>query len=113
MKTNFSIHHIFLLLLQKIYSMEFNIVIVGYLAGFCTAIAQFPQAFKVIKTGETHSISIGMYTIMTFGILFWFVYGLLIPDLPMILANGVCLIPSLYILYITLRNLNKTKKQPL
>jgi len=93
--------------------MEFNIVIVGYLAGFCTAIAQFPQAFKVIKTGETHSISIGMYTIMTFGILFWFVYGLLIPDLPMILANGVCLIPSLYILYITLRNLNKTKKQPL
>ena len=73
--------------------MEFNIVIVGYLAGFCTAIAQFPQAFKVIKTGETHSISIGMYTIMTFGILFWFVYGLLIPDLPMILANGVCLIP--------------------
>ena len=93
--------------------MEFNIVIVGYLAGFCTAIAQFPQAFKVIKTGETHSISIGMYTIMTFGILFWFVYGLLIPDLPMILANGVCLIPSLYILCITLRNLNKTKNQPL
>ena len=93
--------------------MEFNIVIVGYLAGFCTAIAQFPQAYKVIRTGETHSISIGMYTIMTFGILFWFVYGLLIPDLPMILANGVCLIPSLYILYITLRNLNKTKKQPL
>ena len=93
--------------------MEFNIVIVGYLAGFCTALAQFPQAIKVIRTGETHSISIGMYTIMTFGILFWFVYGLLIPDLPMILANGVCLIPSLYILFITIRNLNKTKKQPL
>lgn len=105
---------IFLLLLQKIICMTFNIVIIGYLAGFCTALAQFPQAIKVIKTGDTHSISIVMYTIMTCGIFFWFTYGLLIPDMPMILANGVCLIPSLYILYITIRNNHgKTKGQNL
>jgi MtN3 and saliva related transmembrane protein len=91
--------------------MNFDIVIVGYLAGFCTAVAQFPQAWKVIRTGETHSISLGMYVIMTFGILFWFIYGLLIPDLPMIIANGVCLIPSVYILFITIRNLNKAKNK--
>ncbi|MEI8084660.1 MAG: SemiSWEET transporter [Paludibacter sp.] len=90
--------------------MAFDIVLVGYVAGFCTALAQFPQAFKVIKTGETHSISLGMYLIMTFGIFFWFLYGLLIPDFPMIIANFVCLIPSLYILYITIRNLNKIQK---
>jgi MtN3 and saliva related transmembrane protein len=93
--------------------MTFDIVIVGYVAGFCTAVAQFPQAYKVIKTGETHSISLGMYIIMTFGIFFWFLYGVLIPDLPMIIANGICLIPSLYILYITIRNLNISKKQSL
>lgn len=91
-------------------SMTFDIVYVGYVAGFCTAVAQFPQAYKVIKTGETHSISIGMYLIMTLGIFFWFLYGVLIPDLPMILANLVCLIPSIYILFITIRNLNKIKK---
>jgi len=91
--------------------MNFDIVIVGYLAGFCTAVAQFPQAWKVIRTGETHSISLGMYIIMTFGILFWFIYGVLIPDLPMIIANGVCLIPSVYILFITIRNLNKAKNK--
>ena len=90
--------------------MGFDIVIVGYLAGLCTAVAQFPQAYKVIKTGETHSISLGMYIIMTLGILLWFVYGVLIPDLPMIIANGICLIPSIYILFITIRNLNKAKK---
>lgn len=84
--------------------MTFDIVIFGYIAGFCTAVAQFPQAYKVIKTGDTQSISLGMYVIMTFGILFWFIYGLLIPDLPMILANGVCLVPSIYILFITIRN---------
>jgi MtN3 and saliva related transmembrane protein len=91
--------------------MAFDIVIVGYVAGFCTAIAQFPQAYKVIKTGETHSISIGMYTIMTLGIFFWFSYGVLLQDLPMIIANGVCLIPSIYILLISSRNLQRTKKQ--
>jgi len=91
--------------------MPFNIVIVGYVAGFCTAVAQFPQAYKVIRTGETQSISLGMYVIMSLGILFWFIYGVLIPDLPMIIANGVCLIPSVYILFITIRNLKKAKNR--
>jgi len=93
--------------------MTFDIVIIGYIAGFCTAVAQFPQALKVIKTGNTHSISIGMYLIMTLGIFFWFLYGVLIPNIPMILANGVCLIPSLYILFITVRNTFKTNKTEL
>lgn len=89
--------------------MSYDITLVGYIAGFCTAIAQFPQAYKVIKTGDTRSISVGMYSIMTFGIMLWLVYGILIPDLPMILANTICLIPSIYILYITFRNI-KSKK---
>ena len=103
----------FLLLLQKITFMTFDIVLIGYIAGFCTAVAQFPQALKVIKTGNTESISLGMYLIMTLGIFFWFLYGVLIPNIPMILANGICLLPSVYILYITIRNLIKTKNIPL
>lgn len=91
--------------------MTFDIVIVGYLAGICTAVAQFPQAYKVIKTGDTKSISLGMYIIMTLGILLWFLYGVLLENLPMILANGVCLIPSFYILYITILNLIKAKNK--
>lgn len=90
--------------------MTFDIVIIGYLAGFCTAMAQFPQALKVIKTGDTQSISVGMYSIMTFGILLWFAYGVALHNLPMILANGVCLIPSFYVLVITIRNIIKNKK---
>lgn len=91
--------------------MGFDITIVGYVAGSLTALAQFPQAYKVIKTGDTESISFGMYLTMTLGIFLWFIYGILIPDLPMILSNGICLIPSVYILYITLRNLNRSKKR--
>ncbi|MEI6554474.1 MAG: SemiSWEET transporter [Paludibacter sp.] len=91
--------------------MTFDIVIIGYIAGFCTATAQFPQAVKVIKTGDTQSISVGMYAIMTIGILLWFLYGVMLKNFPMILANGVCLIPSLYILYITFRNILKSKNE--
>jgi len=90
--------------------MVFDIVIIGYFAGFCTAIAQFPQAMKVIKTGDTKSISLGMYFIMTLGIALWFIYGVLLNNLPMMIANGVCLIPSVYIIFITIRNLIKSKK---
>jgi MtN3 and saliva related transmembrane protein len=90
--------------------MTFDIVIIGYFAGFCTAIAQFPQAVKVIKTGDTQSISVGMYFIMTLGIASWFFYGVLLNNLPMIIANGVCLIPSFYIMFISTRNLIKSKK---
>ena len=93
--------------------MTFDIVVIGYLAGFCTAVAQFPQAAKVIRTGDTKSISIGMYSIMTFGICCWLLYGILLHNLPMILANGVCLLPSLYILYITIRNILRTKTEKL
>lgn len=109
-KASFCAGRIFFLLLQKNIFMTFDIVIIGYIAGFCTAIAQFPQALKVIKTGDTESISFGMYSIMTMGIFFWFVYGVLLSNLPMMLANGVCLIPSIYILFITVRNILKTKK---
>lgn len=91
--------------------MTFQIVIVGYMAAVCSAIAQFPQAYKIIRTGDTRSISLGMYSIMTLGIFFWLVYGLLIPDLPMIVANFICLIPSVFILFITIRNSNKIKKE--
>ena len=84
--------------------MAFNIEFVGYFAGVCTAFAQFPQANKVIKTGNTSSISVGTYAIMTFGVFCWFIYGVLIPNFPMIIANGICLVPSSVVLFISMRN---------
>ena len=88
--------------------MAFDIVIVGYLAGFCTAIAQFPQAYKVIRTGETSSISLGMYIIMTLGIFF----VVCVRCTNSRFTNNFsqfCLIPLVFILIITIRNLNRSK----
>jgi MtN3 and saliva related transmembrane protein len=84
--------------------MEFNVAIVGYTAGVCSAICQFPQAYKVFKTKDTQSISLGMYAIMSLGVALWMTYGFLLGDMPMILANGIGLVPCLYTLYLTIHN---------
>ncbi len=84
--------------------MEFDVSVIGYLAGFCSAVSQFPQALKVIKSGDTASISPLMYSLLTLGVFLWFYYGILLQNYPMIIANGIGLIPSVYILYITFRN---------
>ena len=84
--------------------MEFDIHIIGFLAGICTAASQFPQAYKVYKTKQTSGISLPMYSILTLGVAFWFIYGILLNNLPMILANGACLPPALYTLFVMIRN---------
>lgn len=81
------------------------------MAGTCLAIAQFPQAIKVYKTKDTHSISLLMFTILTTGVFFWFLYGVLANIPEMWITNGICLVPSFYILYVSIKNLRNAKKK--
>ena len=72
--------------------------ILGYLAAFCTTLAFVPQALKVYKSKHTQDISIGMFSLMNIGIVLWLVYGFLITSYPIIIANAVTIIFSMYIL---------------
>lgn len=74
------------------------ITFIGFLAAFCTTAAFVPQAIKVYKTRQTKDISLGMFLLMTMGLLSWLLYGILITDLPIILANTISLLLALYIL---------------
>ena len=40
----------------------------GYAAAFLTTISFFPQAVKTLRSGETRSISLGMYALFTAGV---------------------------------------------
>ena len=77
---------------------EFIINYVGFFAAFCTTFAFVPQAIKVYKSKSTKDISLYMFLIFTIGVLSWLMYGIVISDLPIILANSVTLILSLFIL---------------
>jgi len=51
------------------------------------SIAFLPQVVKTIKTKQTKDISFWMYLIFLIGLLAWLIYGILIKDLPVIIAN--------------------------
>jgi len=66
--------------------------IIGFIAASLTTLAAIPQVIKVVKTKKTTDLSLSMYIIMTSGVFLWFVYGVLISDYPLIIANFVTFI---------------------
>tara|TARA_B100002051_G_scaffold236081_1_gene236916 strand:+ start:320 stop:583 length:264 start_codon:yes stop_codon:yes gene_type:complete len=78
--------------------LNFILKYIGFLAAFCTTVAFFPQAVKVWKTKSTKDISLYMFIIFTAGVFSWLIYGITISDIPIILANAVTFILSLFIL---------------
>jgi MtN3 and saliva related transmembrane protein len=82
-------------------------VSIGYLAAFLTTISFIPQVVQIYKTKNTDSISKLMYIIFCFGVALWLSYGILISSKPVIIANSITLVLSLYILVKKLKS--KTK----
>ena len=68
------------------------IQIIGLLSAALTTTSFLPQAIKTWKTRSTHDLSPLMFTLFTFGIAGWLIYGIFIHDLPMILANSVTIV---------------------
>ena len=83
--------------------LEFILKYIGFFAGFCTTVAFFPQAVKVWKTKSTKDISLYMFIIFTIGVLSWLIYGITMYDAPLILANAITLILSIFILIYKLK----------
>lgn len=76
---------------------------IGSIAAVLTTFAFLPQVIKVIKTKDTESIALGMYLMQVLGIALWLAHGLIIHDLPLILANSVSFILSAIILAYKIR----------
>jgi MtN3 and saliva related transmembrane protein len=75
----------------------------GLTAALCTTAAFVPQVVRSWRTRATRDVSLGMFAVMTAGVLLWFVYGAIIRDLPLMLANGVTFLLSLTILVLKIR----------
>lgn len=76
---------------------------IGSIAAVLTTFAFLPQVIKVIKSKDTESIALGMYLMQVLGIALWLAHGLVIQDLPLILANSVSFILSGTILVYKIR----------
>ncbi|PKD42746.1 SemiSWEET transporter [Rhodohalobacter barkolensis] len=75
---------------------------IGLAAGFCTTAAFLPQVIKTWKSKSAKDLSLGMYSIFCTGVLLWLIYGIMISDLPIILANAITLILAVSILFFKL-----------
>lgn len=60
---------------------------IGLIAGALTSIAAIPQVIKTLQTRHVRDISIWQPLLLAFGVALWMVYGILISDMPLILAN--------------------------
>ena len=76
---------------------------IGYLAACLTTLSFLPQAIKVIATRNTQGISGLMYVMFVCGLVMWLVYGVMIEDMAVSMANFLTLVFAMPILIINLR----------
>jgi MtN3 and saliva related transmembrane protein len=84
------------------------VTLIGAVAAVCSTASFAPQAWKIIKTRDTKSISTGMYLLTVGAFAAWLAYGVLLRQWPLIAANGICFLLSAFIL--TMKLLPQKKK---
>ena len=69
-----------------------NADLIGAVAGTLSTLAFVPQVWRIWKTRSARDLSLPMYLIFTSGVALWFVYGLLLGAMPIIVGNAVTLL---------------------
>ena len=77
--------------------------LIASIAGICTTVSFLPQVIKVYRTRHTKDLSLTMYVIFSCGVFFWVLYGAFVHSRPIIIANSVTFILSVYIMAMKLR----------
>ena len=88
-----------------------NADLIGYIAATLTTVSFFPQALNTLRSRDTQSISLRMYLLFTAGVTFWSIYGWMVDDGPVLLANLITLVPAVIVLSIKLSSYLKNERQ--
>ncbi len=78
--------------------------IVGYMASICMICGYLPQAVQTIRTRETDGIAMPTFLALGAGSVLFVAQGILIDNMPIVLANTITTICSVIITIIKLRN---------
>jgi MtN3 and saliva related transmembrane protein len=73
------------------------IAFIGTCAAICSVASFAPQAWKIIKTRDTSSLSAPMYLLTVVGFLLWTTYGIGNAQWTIIVPNFVCCVLSAFI----------------
>lgn len=80
-----------------------SVTFIGFVAATLTTVAFVPQVIRAWRSRSTRDISLPMFLVLALGIILWLIYGALLGDWPLIVANVVTLVLVLVILFFKLR----------
>ena len=72
--------------------------LVGVAASIASVSSFAPQAWRIIRTRDTQSISAAMYWLTVTGFGLWLGFGILVGQWPLIVTNAICFALSAFIL---------------
>lgn len=76
---------------------------IGIIAGFLCTVSFIPQIIKIYRTKNTADLSIMTFAIFSVGVSLWLLYGILIKEPPVIIANVATLVLIVIILIMKIR----------
>jgi MtN3 and saliva related transmembrane protein len=74
------------------------IIVLGLVGATLTTVSLLPQLIKICRTHSTKDISTGMLVLFSSAFIVWLTYGILIGDIPLIIANTFAIVQSIIIL---------------
>jgi len=77
--------------------MKEILTILATVAGALMALANYPQAIKILKRKSSKDVSLLTFSIILLGTIIWFVYGISIGNLPVIVSYGIGLTGSSFV----------------
>jgi MtN3 and saliva related transmembrane protein len=80
-----------------------NATWIGLIAGLLTSIAALPQVIKTWRSRHARDLSIWQPLLLSIGIALWLIYGMLIRNIPLILANITPLVCNLLLTAMKIR----------
>ncbi len=78
------------------------------IVGMVMSLGYFPQAYKIYKLKSVKEISLVNYIILGIGTFVWFLYGLIINDITLILGFSLGVVGSWLILFFYFKYRNTT-----
>lgn len=68
------------------------VTLMGYVAGLFSSVGFMPQMIKGFVTKKVDDVALWQPILLTIGTTLWLIYGLMIMDMPIILANILSII---------------------
>jgi MtN3 and saliva related transmembrane protein len=84
--------------------------IIGMAAAVLSTSSFLPQALRVLRTRDTQAISLAMYALFTTGVALWGIWGLILVQWPVVIANGITLVLAGLILTLKVRDVMAQRK---